>query len=80
MVYWLEVKKARSKQSFEEIIKGLVEKKKAESLNQQAANEQIKRERKERRERQRKEALDKQKEAEGHLTSYINREQFTLLF
>lgn len=24
MVYWLEVKKARSKQSFEEIIKGLV--------------------------------------------------------
>lgn len=33
MVYWLEVKKDRTKQSFEEIIKGLVEKKKAESLN-----------------------------------------------
>ena len=34
MVYWLEVKKDRNKQSFEEIIKGLVEKKKAESLDQ----------------------------------------------
>jgi hypothetical protein len=80
MVYWLEVKKDRNKQSFEEIIKGLVEKKKAESLDQQAANEQKKRERKERRDRLRQEAIEKQKEAEAHLTSYINRDQFNILF
>jgi len=57
-----------------------VEKKKAESLDQQAANEQKKRERKERRDRLRQEAIEKQKEAEAHLTSYINRDQFNILF
>lgn len=51
MVYWLEVKQARSKPSMEEIIQGLIKKKKEESQDQQAFNEAKKKARKEKRER-----------------------------
>uniref|UniRef100_A0A7S3CT47 Cyclic nucleotide-binding domain-containing protein n=1 Tax=Strombidium rassoulzadegani TaxID=1082188 RepID=A0A7S3CT47_9SPIT len=80
MVHWLDVKKARAKPSLEEIIKNLAAKKKAQAENAQAFKDERKRDRQERRERMRKEALEKQQEADAHLTSYINKEQFEILF
>jgi len=80
MQFWLEVKESRQKPSMEEIIQNLVKKKKEESENTAAANEAKKKERKDRRERNRKAALEKHKEADSHLTSYISRDQFNYLY
>ena len=79
MVHWLDVKKSRNKPSMEEIIKGLQAKKKMEDQNHQAAKEEKKRLRKERREQMRKEQKQQKQEAEAHLTSYINGDQFEYL-
>lgn len=49
-------------------------------MDDQGVIEQKKKQRKERRERLRQEAQEKRKEAEAHLTSYINRDQFNMLF
>jgi len=43
-------------------------------------NEQKKKERLERKARKRQEEQERQKENEAHLTSYINREQFNMLY
>ena len=80
MQIWLEVKNSRNKPSIEDFIKDLVAKKKEESQNISAVKEAKKKARKEQRERQRKEALEKQKEADSHLTSYISRDQFNFLY
>jgi len=74
MIHWLDVKASRSQPSFEEIIKGLQAKRRNESKDMRAINEEKKRVRKEKREKLRQAALEKQKEAEAHLTSYINRD------
>lgn len=73
-VVWLEVKESRSKPSMEEIIQGLIKKKKAEGHDEKAFNEARKKARKEKRERQRQEAMEKQKEADSHLASYISKD------
>ena len=57
-----------------------MKKRNQESGNEQQVNEEKKRLRKERRERLRQEALEKQAEAEANLTSYINRDQFNILY
>ena len=80
MQIWLEVKESRNKPSIEEVIKNLVAKKKEDSQNVSAINEAKKKARKEKRERLRREALEKQKEADSHLTSYISRDQFNFLY
>lgn len=80
MVHWLEVKKARVKPSIQDTIKELLKRKKMDNLDQAAANEEKKRARKEKRERERLDKIEKQKEAEAHLTSYINKDQFDILF
>ena len=51
MVVWLEVKEARSKPSMEEIIRGLIKKKKEEGHDEKAFLEARKKARKEKRER-----------------------------
>jgi len=79
MQIWLEVKQTRNKPSIEEVIKNLVAKKKEDSQNVSAINEAKKKARK-KREQLRKEALEKQKEADSHLTSYISRDQFNFLY
>ena len=80
MVYWLRIKKARKKPSFEEIIRSLQAKKKYEHQNAGAFKEAKKKMRKEKRDRLKQEALQKQMEAEAHLTSYINKDQFNHLY
>jgi len=80
MVHWLEVKKNRVKPSFQETIQELLKRKRLDSLDESAANEEKKRARKEKRERVRLEKIEKQKESEAHLTSYINKDQFDILF
>ena len=62
MAVWLEVKQSRYKPSFEEIIKNLIEKQKAERENKESMRELKKIERKERRERTRQELITKQRE------------------
>lgn len=57
MVYWLDVKKARSKPSFDEIIKNLAKKRKNQTENTNSLKDQKKKEKMDRRERQRKEAM-----------------------
>ena len=74
MVYWLDVKKSRSKPSFEEIIKNLMKKKKAQEENQQAFKDEQKRLYREKKERIKQEQLEKQLEAESHLASYVTKE------
>jgi hypothetical protein len=59
MVYWLEMKEERKKPSFDEIIKGLQQKKKMENEDAVAFKESKKQERKEKRDRIRMEALVK---------------------
>ena len=73
MIYWLKVKEARKKPSFEDII-NLQKKKREEQNNVGAAKEARKRQRKEKREKLKQEALERQQEAEAHLTSYINKD------
>lgn len=80
MVLWLEVKSRRTKKSMEEIIKDLMAKKKYQEQNAQAFKEERKRAHKEKKERAKQEALAKQKEAEAHLSSYINNDQFNHLY
>lgn len=80
MVYWLRIKKARKKPSFEEIIRSLQAKRKNELQNAVAFKEAKKKMRKEKRDRIKEEAQQKQIEAEAHLTSYINRDQFNHLY
>jgi len=74
MIHWLKVKEARKKPSFEDIIKHLQEKKREEQINGGAFREARKRQRKEKREKLKQEALERQQEAEAHLTSYINKD------
>lgn len=74
MIYWLKVKEARKKPSFEDIIKNLQKKKREEQNNVGAFKEARKRQRKEKREKLKQEALERQQEAEAHLTSYINKD------
>tara|TARA_B110000285_G_C14833661_1_gene472066 strand:- start:107 stop:550 length:444 start_codon:yes stop_codon:yes gene_type:complete len=80
MIYWLKVKEARKKPSFEDIIKNLQKKKREEQNNVGAFKEARKRQRKEKREKLKQEALERQQEAEAHLTSYINKDQFNVLY
>ena len=79
MIYWLKVKEARKKPSFEDII-NLLKNKHQEQNNVGAAKEARKRQRKEKREKLKQEALERQQEAEAHLTSYINKDQFNVLY
>ena len=80
MIHWLDVKQTRKKPSFDEIIQDLLKKRKHETGDVQQINEEKKRLRKERRERLKQEALEKQAEAESNLTSYINKDQFNILY
>ena len=74
MIYWLKVKESRKKPSFEDIIRHLLEKKEEEKINGGAFKDARKRQRKEKREKLKQEALERQQEAEAHLTSYINKD------
>ena len=80
MVYWLEVKDARSKPSMEEIIQGLIKKKREEGTDEKEALEAKKKARKERREIKRLEALEKKKNADSAVQSYISKDQFNFLY
>ena len=80
MIYWLKVKESRKKPSFEDIIRVLLEKKKEEANNSGMFKEARKRQRKEKREKLKQEAVERQQEAEAHLTSYINKDQFNVLY
>lgn len=59
MMKWLEIKEERTKPSFDEIIKGLQQKKKMENEDAVAFKESKKRERNEKRDQIRMEALEK---------------------
>ena len=80
MAKWLEIKESKTKLNFDEIIKGLQEKKRLENEDAVAFKENKKRERKEKRENKRKEALEKQKEEESKFPSYINKDQYKILY
>jgi hypothetical protein len=80
MVYWLEVKEARSKPSMEEIIQGLIKKKREEGHDEKAALEAKKKARKEKRESKRQEAMEKKKNADSAVASYISKDQFDFLY
>ena len=80
MIHWLDVKQTRTKPQIQDLIKNYMDKKKAQTENPQAYKDEKKKQRAEKKERLRKEALERQREADAHLTSYINAEQFESLF
>ena len=59
MVHWLEVKKKREKPSMQETIQELLKRKRLDSLDEGAANEERKRAKKEKRERERLDKIEK---------------------
>ena len=59
MIYWLDVKKSRSKPSFDEVIKQMLAKRKAQQQNILAYKEEKKRLHKEKKDQQRQEELER---------------------
>lgn len=80
MVFWLEEKNKRKKKSFEQVIKEYLETKKRQAENSEEYKEERKRMKREKKERQKQEDQQRKEEAEAHLTSYINKEQFMTLY
>ena len=80
MVYWLKVKETRQKKTFEEIIRELQKKKKEERENVMAFKEAKKKERLEKKQIRKLEAIKIKEAEEAHITSYINKDQFSTLY
>lgn len=80
MVFWLEEKQKRKKKNFDQVIKEYLHTKKMQSENSEEYKQERKRLKREKKEQIKMEKQQKKEEAEAHFTSYVNKEQFLVLY